>query len=186
MQDANDKYQARRISTWTKQEQVKRLLWSFVQATLFRYSLHNMYRWRRFLLRLFGAKLGEHTAVRPTAQIYVPWQLEMGDWSSIGDHAIIYSLGKITIGQRATISQYAHLCAGTHDYTTPDLPLLRVAITIGDECWIATDAYVGPGVTIGRMTVVGARSSVYKDLPEKKVCVGNPAKPIKDREFSSD
>jgi putative colanic acid biosynthesis acetyltransferase WcaF len=54
-------------------------------------------------------------------------------------------------------------------------------ITIEDECWLATDVYVAPGIAIGKGTVVGARSSVFKDLPAGKVCVGSPAKPIKDR-----
>lgn len=139
-----------------------------------------MYRWRAFLLRVFGAKIGGHTTIRRTAKVYIPWNLSMGDWSSLGDHTIVYSLGQITIGDRTSVSQYAHLCAGTHDYRRKDMPLLCPPITIGDDCWIATDAFVGPGVTIGDRSVIGARSSVYKDIPPGKVAVGNPAKPIKD------
>jgi putative colanic acid biosynthesis acetyltransferase WcaF len=93
----------------------------------------------------------------------------------------LYCLGAITLGDRVTVSQYAHLCAGTHDHTRADFPLLRAPITIGDDAWIATDVFVGPGVTIGAGTVVGARSNVFRDLPAWKVCVGSPAKPIKDR-----
>jgi putative colanic acid biosynthesis acetyltransferase WcaF len=77
------------------------------------------------------------------------------------------------------------LCAGTHDYTRADLPLLRPPIALGDDVWVATDVFVGPGVTIGAGTVVGARSSVFGDLPMWKVCVGSPARPIKDRTFET-
>jgi putative colanic acid biosynthesis acetyltransferase WcaF len=107
----------------------------------------------------------------------------MGADSVVGERAILYCLGMITMGERVLISQYAHLCAGSHDHTTLEqpLPLLRLPITLGDDVWIAADAFVGPGVTIGPGTVVGARSSVFTDLPAWKICVGSPAKPIGDR-----
>jgi putative colanic acid biosynthesis acetyltransferase WcaF len=81
------------------------------------------------------------------------------------------------------ISQYSHICAGTHDHTQPNLPLLRPPITIDDDVWIAADVFVGPGVTIAQGAVVGARSSVFKDLPAWKICVGHPARPISDRVY---
>ena len=81
------------------------------------------------------------------------------------------------------VSQYAHLCAGTHDHTRPDLPLIKSPITLEDDVWIAADAFVGPGVTVGQGTVVGARASVFKDLPPWKICIGNPAHPISDRDY---
>ena len=113
--------------------------------------------------------------------IEVPWNLTVGAHTVIGDEVVLYCLGAITLGDRVTVSQYAHLCAGTHDHTRADFPLLRHPITIGDDAWIATDVFVGPGVTIGAGTVVGARSNVFRDLPAWKVCVGSPAKPVKDR-----
>ena len=131
---------------------------------LFRFSFRTWYVYRATILRLFGANIGKRTFIRPSARIEVPWNLTVGDDAAIGDYAIIYSLAPIYIGARATISQYAHLCAGTHDYSDPDLKLIRKPITIGHECWIATDAFVGPGVSVGEYSVIGARSSVYKNL----------------------
>src|SRR4051794_20860913 len=91
----------RNISPWTRREKVKRLLWSVVAATLFRPSFHNWYRFRAALLRAFGARLGRNVRIRRTANIEIPWNLEMGDDVSIGDAAILYSLGPITIGARS-------------------------------------------------------------------------------------
>ncbi|MFT3785374.1 MAG: WcaF family extracellular polysaccharide biosynthesis acetyltransferase [Tepidisphaeraceae bacterium] len=173
----------RNQSPYTTGQKIKRLLWGIVQSTLFRWSLHPMYGWRAFLLRAFGAKLGANVRVRRTATFEIPWNITLGDHVSIGDHAIVYALGPVTVGARSFLSQFAHLCAGTHDGTSPDYPLLRMPITIGADCWIAADAFVGPGVTIADGVLVGARSSVFSDLPEWTVCVGNPAKPIKPREF---
>lgn len=85
------------------------------------------------------------------------------------------------LGNNVVISQRSYICTGSHDYTKIDFPIFAKKIVIEDEAWLATDVFVAPGVRIGRGTVVGARSSVFKDLPPGKVCIGNPAKPIKDR-----
>ena len=156
-------------------------LWWIVQATLFRCSPQFMYGWRRFLVRCFGAKIGKKVIIRPSVKITYPWKLQIGDYSWVGDDVSLYTLGPITIGSHAVISQKVYLCTGTHDYNSSDFKILSQPISIEDKCWLATDVYVAPGVTIHKGTVVGARSSVYADLLPNKVCVGNPAKPIKDR-----
>jgi putative colanic acid biosynthesis acetyltransferase WcaF len=171
----------RNQSEWTFSEKVKRAMWMIVRATLFRWSFHNWYAWRAALLRFFGAKLARGVRVRPTASVEIPWHLTIGPGSVIGDYAILYSLGQITIGRGVVISQYAHLCAGTHDHTTRRFPLLRLPITIGDEAWIAADAFVGPGVNVGDRAVVGARASAFHDVPADQVVGGSPARVIKPR-----
>jgi acetyltransferase-like isoleucine patch superfamily enzyme/glycosyltransferase involved in cell wall biosynthesis len=174
----------RQRSPWSFGDKVRRTLWMLTEATLFRCSFHNWYAWRRLVLRAFGAKLGRNVSIRPSVHIEMPWNLIAGNDVVIGDHARIYSLGTVTIGHNTVISQYAHLCAGTHDYTTRHFTLLCLPITIGEEVWIAADAFVGPGVTVGPGTVVGARASVFTDLPPSIIAVGNPAKPIKERMLS--
>lgn len=171
----------RHSSKWTTREKVGRMLWYWIEATLFRFSPRPMYRWRAWLLRRFGADVHASARLRSTVRIEVPWHLSIGASSSVGDFAILYCLGPIRIGRGVTISQYAHLCAGTHDFTRRDMPLLRQPILIADEAWIAADVFVGPGVTIGEGSVVGARSSVFGDLPPWSVCVGNPARVVRER-----
>lgn len=177
---------ARNVSPWTRGERVRRLLWAVVQAALFRTSFHTWYGYRAALLRAFGARLGRNVRVRRTVRVEIPWNLDLADDVSIGDGVILYALGPITIGARSFVSQYAHLCAGTHDYTRRDYPLLRPPIRIGADCWVAADAFVGPGVTIGDRTVVGARSCVFKDLPPDVIAVGNPARGVKPRVLRDD
>lgn len=171
----------RHLSPWTAREKIGRLLWYWIEATLFRLSPRPMYRWRAWLLRRFGADVHPTARLRSTVRIEVPWHLTMGESSSVGDFAILYCLGTIRLGKGVSISQYAHLCAGTHDFTRPDMPLLRPPIVVEDEAWIAADVFVGPDVTIGAGCVVGARSSVFNDLPPWSICVGQPAKRIADR-----
>jgi putative colanic acid biosynthesis acetyltransferase WcaF len=168
-------------SPWTLKQNVGRALWMISSAVLFRLSFHNWYAWRRLLLRIFGARIGRGVRIRPSVKIEIPWNLTIDDQAVVGDDAILYCLGPIHIGRRVVISQYAHLCAGTHDFDDPTFPLVKPPITIGDNCWIAADAFVGPGVIIGPNTVVGARSSVFKNLPPNVIAAGTPAKVIKER-----
>jgi len=156
-------------------------LWWLIQATLFKWSPQIMYGWRRFLLRVFGAEIGKGVIIRPSAQITYPWKISIGDYSWIGDHVVLYSLGEIEIGSNTVISQRSYICTGSHHYNSDGFEIYSKKITIGNKCWLATDVYVAPNVTIGDFTVVGARSSVFKDLPSNMVCKGNPAKPFKDR-----
>ena len=156
-------------------------LWWVVEALLFRPSPQFLYGWRRWLLRQFGAEIGEGVIIRPTVRTQFPWKLRIGDHAWVGDDVVLYSLGPIHIGENAVISQKSYLCTGSHDPQAVDFPIFSRPIIIEPECWIATDVYVAPGVTIGRGTLVGARSSVFKDLPAGKVCMGTPARVIKDR-----
>lgn len=175
------KQEDRHRSPYSTREKVGRLLWAMVQATVFRLSFHTWYRWRSFLLRRFGATIHHTCAIRRTVKIECPWNLSMGANSSIGDEAIIYCLGPVTIGDRVTISQYAHVCAGTHDYTQPHLPLIRPPIMIEDDVWVAAEAFVGPNITIGAGAILGARACAFKNLKPWTIYGGNPAMAIKMR-----
>jgi len=178
-------FRDRRKSVWTRREQAGRMLWRLVEATLFRWSPTPCNGWRAWLLRRFGASIGPRCCIRPSVRCEVPWNLELGEFATLGEHVIVYSLGRIRVGSRASVSQYSHLCGGTHDHTLPDMPLVKSPITIGDDAWVAADVFVGPGVTIGPGVVVGARSGVFSDMPAWTVCVGTPARPVGPREYQT-
>ena len=133
---------------------------------------------------MFGARVGRNVNIYGSAIIYMPWNLEIGDWSAIGEWALVYDLGPVRIGDRVTVSHRAHLCAGTHDYTDAAMPLSKPEIVVGDEAWICADAYVGPGVKVGEGAVVGARAVVVRDVSAWTVVAGNPARVIKTRVVS--
>lgn len=133
------------------------------------------------LLKLFGAKVGSNVHIYPGVKIWAPWNLVLGDECGVASTANLYSQGVITIGRRAIVSQGAHICAGTHDYTRHGHPLVTKPITIGDFAWVAADSFVHPGVKIGEGAVIGARSVVTKDMPSWTVCAGHPCVPVKAR-----
>jgi putative colanic acid biosynthesis acetyltransferase WcaF len=170
----------RRARKYSRKEMTLRVFWSF-GALLFKLTPRTAFGLRRGLLRMFGAKVGHDVHVYNSAVIYMPWNLEIGDWSTIGELAYIYNLGTVQLGSRVTISHRAHLCAGTHDYNSPDLPLIKPPIVIGSQAWVCTDAFIGPGVTVEEGAVVGARAVVMHDVPAWAVVAGNPAVLVKQR-----
>ena len=167
------------------QNRLVRFCWNIVYTFLFRYSPVTFHAWRSLLLRMFGAKVGKGVHVYPGVKIWAPWNLEIKDYAGIAGGVILYSQGFISIGRKTVISQNAHLCAGTHDYTKEGFPLITKPIHIGDHVWIAADAFVHPGVNIGNGSVVGARSVVTQSLPEWQICTGHPCVPVKRRELHS-
>jgi putative colanic acid biosynthesis acetyltransferase WcaF len=170
----------RKSEKWSRLEFAGRILWQLAYP-FFAFSPRIFWGWRRWLLRLFGASIGRNVHIYPSTRIAVPWNLEIGDLSAVGDRAILYSLGHIRLGQQVTVSQYAHFCAGTHDHTKPDFPLVKAPITIGDGAWICADAFIGPNVTVGKFAIVGARAVVVKNVAEAAIVVGNPARPTGSR-----
>lgn len=166
---------------YTAGEYAGRLAWEWAQRLMIRSSPRRSYRWRRFWLRCFGANIGPHSSIKPSVRILYPWLLTMDAYSILSEGVTVYNLGQVSIGEHTVVSQDVYLCAGTHDYTKPNLPLLRPSITIGRGVWICAGAYIGPGVTIGDNSVVGARAVVVKDVPPRVVVAGNPARVVKKR-----
>jgi putative colanic acid biosynthesis acetyltransferase WcaF len=171
----------RRAVKWTRKELIGRIVWGVLRSPLFVWTPRPFWGWRRTVLRLFGARIGRDVHIHPDVRIVIPWNLDIGDDSAVGECAILYALGPITIGKRVTISQNAHLCAGTHDFRGADMALLKLPIQIGDEAWICADAFIGPDVNVGKRTVVGARAVVMKDIDPEMIVAGNPARVLGTR-----
>ncbi len=170
---------------YSRGEQLRRILWSVGQLAI-RWSPRPCFAWRRFALRCFGAKIGEHVHVYPSTRIYMPWNVEIGDWAALGEDVFIYSLGRVTIGAGVALGYRAHVCAGTHDFSDPALPLLKPPVVIEDTAWVGTEAFIGPGTTVGRGAIVGARAVVVKDIPPLHIVAGNPARQIGLRRVPAD
>lgn len=172
-----------RIHPLSFRNKIARMLWQLAWTLFYRPTPRLLHPWRCFLVRIFGAKLAKGVHLYPSARIWAPWNLEMGEHSCLSEQVDCYCVDKVLIGSYATVSQYSFLCTASHDYSDPDMPLVIAPIKIGDRVWLTADVFVAPGCTIGEGSVILARSSVFCDIDPWVVAAGSPAKPIRTRVF---
>jgi len=162
---------------------IKAHLWQLVNNTFFRILPLQCRSYRIFLLRLFGAQLANSVTISRLANIEHPWNLTMGDLSSLGDGSWAYCLAPISIDEKCCIGKDVFLLTGSHDVDDSTFPMITRPIIINKGCWVSTGAYILPGVELGQFSVIGARSVVTKSTLEFSIMGGNPAKYLRRREF---
>lgn len=158
-----------------------RAVWQLAWLVLARWTPPPLHRWRRLVLNLFGARVARDARVYSSAVIWYPPHLTMGPQATLGPRTLCYNQGPITIRARAVVSQGVHLCSGTHDVADRDFQLVTRPICIDAQAWIAAEAFVGPGVTVGEGAVLGARGVAMRDLAAWTIYRGNPAAPLRER-----
>src|SRR5262249_21866307 len=162
------------VPAFALRERVLRFVWGIVYACLFRPSPRPFHAWRRFLLRSFGAKVGNECHIYSKAQIWAPWNLICGEVVAVADEAIIYNPTLITLGSHATISQQAYLCGATHNYQVPEFPLICLPISVGECAWVCARATVQPGVTVAEGAVLALGAIATRNLEPWSVYAGVP------------
>ena len=157
------------------------MVWQVAWLALARWTPPPLHAWRAMVLRMFGAKLGGGCRVHASVRIWLPANLELGDNVLIGPGAILYNQGRIAIGSDAVVSQRAHICASTHDVSDSNFQLVLRPISLGPKVWVAAEAFVGPGVTMGEGAVLAARGALFEDAQSWSIYRGNPAAKLKPR-----
>ncbi|MBN8484717.1 MAG: putative colanic acid biosynthesis acetyltransferase [Sphingomonadales bacterium] len=163
-----------------------RVAWGLAWLMFARFTPPPLHGWRRLILRAFGARVAKGARVHASVSIWLPANLELGENCLIGPRARIYNQGQIRIGARTIVSQGAQLCASTHDVNDPHFQLVLRPITIGEQCWVAADAFVGPGVTMHDRSVLAARAVLFTDAQADTIYRGNPAEVLKPRRLRAD
>ena len=170
------------VTPYSTSNKIRRIVWNICWTLLARPFPRNMFMpWKRFLLRLFGAKMSDTASVSASATVFMPWNLEMKEGACIAPGVDCYNAAPIIIGRHVAISQRTYLCTASHDISLAAHPQIEKPIIIEDRAWVAAEAFIGPGVTIGEGAVVGARGCVFKDVEPWTVVGGNPARFIKKR-----
>jgi putative colanic acid biosynthesis acetyltransferase WcaF len=161
-----------------------RLLWDIVYLLAYRWLPKSCFgRWRLFLLKRFGAKIGKGCSIAPSCRIWAPWNMDLSDYVCLAEGVDFYCVSPIRLGSHATISQRAFLCSASHDISSLSRPLIHSPISIKEDAWVCAEAFIGPGVNVGEGAVVAARAVVVKDVEPWMVVGGNPSKILKKREL---
>ena len=163
-----------------------RYIWQIVWLILYRPTPVFLHGWRRFLVRFFGGTIGRGVHLYPSSKIWAPWNLKMLDSSCLASEVDCYNVGLVLVESNVVVSQYSYLCTATHNYHVADRHLLVAPIIIRSGVWVAADCFVGPGVELGKGSVILARSSVFESVPEFSICRGNPATVQKSRKAMKD
>lgn len=184
MLSEQDRPQRLYVDEMSRALKLRRLLWQIVYVLLFRPTPRfALGKWRLFLLRQFGAKIGAGCRVAPDCFVWAPWNLEMGIYACLADGVDCYSQAKIRLGNYATVSQRAFLCTASHDIKKLARPLFAKPITIEDHAWVCAEAYVAAGVTVHEGAVIGARAVATKSVQAWDILVGNPGRIIGQRKL---
>ena len=163
------------------QPSVKDILWYVSNLFFFQSRLLPWYSLKRFFLRLFGARLGKGTVIKPGVNIKYPWKLEVGDHVWIGEGVWIDNLDKVTLGNHVCLSQGAMLLTGNHNYKRSTFDLIKGPIKLEDGVWIGAQAVVCPGVKAGTHAVLTVGSVATGDLESYSIYQGNPAQKVRGR-----
>lgn len=128
-------------------------------------SFHPESRIRRLALESSGMRIGAGTHI------------------AIGLVVIDDYTNNVSIGERCSIGSYITLMSATgpDNSVLKDHPEIQGAIktkpiVIGNDCWIGSGCVIMPDITIGDMAVIGAGAVVTKDVYERQVVGGVPAK----------
>lgn len=170
------------ITHWGWRMKIVRGLWTYGMEPVVRWLPKSCSFIRIGALRLFGARIGKRCLVLPGVRVLMPWHLSLDEFVAIGRSVEVYNFAHVRIRRMTVVSQRCFLCTGSHDYLDPTMPLIWKPIDIGSECWVAAEAFIGPGVSIANGVVVGARTAVSRSIGTPwTVWAGNPAKFIKTR-----
>jgi len=136
-----------------------------------------------FLLRLFGARVGNNVVIRAGVNIKSPWLLEVGNFVWIGENAWIDNLVKVSIASNCCISQGALLLTGNHNYTKSTFDLIAQEIVLEEGVWIGAKAVVCPGVKCHSHALLTVSSVATSDLNAYGIYQGNPAVKVRERKI---
>jgi putative colanic acid biosynthesis acetyltransferase WcaF len=154
-------------------------VWYFVGLLLFESGWVPLSGVKRWLLRRFGARVGQGVVIKPNVRIKYPWRLTIGDHCWIGQDVWIDNVADVDVGDHVCISQQAYLCTGSHDYQRRSFDLVTGTIRIGNGAWIGARALLLGGVTVHANAVIAAASIVTRDVAAAAIVAGNPARPLK-------
>lgn len=143
------------------------------------------HRTRRFFYRLGGLKIGKGSALHMGIRFYNPKNISIGEDSIIGEDTVLDGRNKLTIGNHVDIATGVMIYNAEHDVSDPNFRAISAPVVIEDYVFIGPRAIILPGVTLKKGAVVGAGAVVTKNVEERSIVGGVPAKQIGTRDVKN-
>jgi putative colanic acid biosynthesis acetyltransferase WcaF len=159
----------------------KQVLWYFVNILFFKNALNVSSGSKVFLLKMFGAKIGNGVVIKPAVNIKYPWKLKIGNNSWVGEEVWIDNLSDVIIGANVTLSQGALILTGSHDHTKETFDFISLPIALEDGVWIGAKAVVFGGIICETHSILGINSVAESNLKKYTIYKGNPAIAVMSR-----
>lgn len=136
----------------------------------------------RFLGLVVGG-LGKRCTIQANLRIGTPEKLFIGDDCNFGEDVFITAGGGVRIGNYVGIGAGAKIWSVNHKYEDPDVPWLEQGweykeVVVEDDAWIGANAFIMPGVTVGKGAIISAGTILSKSVPPYSIAAGNPGRVI--------
>lgn len=158
-----------------------RTIWYFVNAWVFKSYLFPFYAMKTYLLRVFGATVGDGLVIKPNVNIKYPWHLYIGENVWIGEDVWIDNLRKVDIGSNVCLSQGSFVLTGNHNYSLSTFDLIVKEVTLENGVWVGAKSIICPGIVCKTHSVLSVGSVATKNLEAYTIYSGNPALRIRER-----
>jgi len=141
------------------------------------------HHFRRFILRLGGAKIGLGSSIHIGCRFFSLKNLKIGEDTIIGDHAFLDGRASLEIGNHTDIASQVLVYNSKHDINDEEFRPVEEPVKIGDYVFIGPRAIIQPGVTVGDGAIVAAGAVVTHDVSPGKIVGGVPAREIGERKI---
>ena len=171
------------INPLNSERKVLKIIWYFINILVLKNSFIVSTRFKVFILKIFGARIGDNVVIKPRVNIKYPWNLKIGNNTWIGENVWIDNLDMVTIGDNVCLSQGSMILCGNHNYKKKSFDLILKPIIIEDGAWLCAKALLCPGSIMKSHSILTAGSVGVKIMEEYCVYKGNPAIKVSKRKI---
>lgn len=146
---------------------------------------------RAFFMPYFLQRLGTDTKLQSGMRVTNPEKISIGSHCNFAQGVFITGGGGVCIGDWVGFGPDVKVWSVTHRFDDAERPWLlqgweKKAVVIEDDVWLGANAFVMPGVTIGKGAIISAGAIVNKSIPPYALVAGNPGRVIGWRKRPAD
>lgn len=165
---------------------IKELVYFFCHRILWLLFYIPSIKLRVLLLRICGAKIGKNVSIHMGVKIIAPWNLSIGNNSTINSSCMIDARGVITISENVMIGYKSSVHSIGHKYKEDDFPVFKAEVNIKNNVIIFSHCFIGPGVLLNSGCTLLPKTVVLSgQFDSGTTLLGNPYKVLDEKNISN-